>query len=258
MNEDLGQHSLTALCEFSPEKIKLLKDTVCKGASDNELQLFLHVCIRTGLDPFMKQIYSIRRKSKDKFGNWIETQTIQTSIDGFRLIAERTKRYAPGKESTYSYDENKNLFSATSYIKKMTLDGTWHDVSATCFLSEYKPATGSFWDRMPHVMLAKCAETAALRKAFPAEMSGVYSDDEMQQAAKLDEIKPVEVDPKQMEETFKKFVENIPEDQDLLVEYLTKYANHWRKSTEETIEIYKDGEKLSIDFNRWKSKQPKE
>lgn len=117
MNEDLVQHSQDTLCIFSQEKRKLLKDTVCKGASDSEFELFLHVCIKTGLDPFMKQIYSIPRGGQ---------RTIQTSVDGFRLIAERTGRYSPGREPSYVYTADGILISATSTVKKMTADGTWH------------------------------------------------------------------------------------------------------------------------------------
>jgi len=254
------------LCDFSEDKLKLLKQTVCKGATDNELQLFLHVSIKTGLDPFMKQIYSIRRKSKDKFGNWIETQTIQTSIDGFRLIAERTKRYSPGKESTYCYDENKKLVSATSYIKKMTHDGTWHDVSATCFISEYKPAFTSFWDKMPHVMLAKCAEATALRKAFPAEMSGIYSDDEMEQARKPDEIKveelvvedlkEIEVELQKKKELFQNYAQFYDEsDQELIIKYLFAWANRWKKTADETVARFSNDKEFIKLFDTWKQKQ---
>src|SRR5258705_8668937 len=171
-----------SLCDFNEDKLKLLKDTVCKGATDNELQLFLHVCIKTGLDPFMKQIYSIPRGGQ---------RTIQTSIDGFRLIAERTCKYSPGKEPSYIYDSNGKLVSSTATVKKMTPDGTWHDISATAFNEEYN-GRNTFWNKMPHLMLAKCAECLALRRAFPAEMSGVYSDDEMAQAKKPDEIKTEE------------------------------------------------------------------
>lgn len=265
MSNELTQ---LGLCDFPQEKLKLLKDTVCKGATDNELQLFLHVCIKTGLDPFMKQIYSIRRRSKDKFGNWIESQTIQTSIDGFRLIAERTKKYSPGKECTYCYDEKNNLISATSYIKKMTIDGTWHDVSATCFLSEYKPSNASFWDRMPHVMLAKCAETAALRKAFPAEMSGVYSDDEMAQAKnseeiKIEDVKIIQINEEEIllqnekkKEIFNNYAQFFDEqDKELIVEYLFAYSDRWNKSAEETTERFKDDKEFLQYFNVWKSKK---
>lgn len=248
--------SQNGLCNFSTEKIQLLKDTVCKGASDAELQLFLHVCVRTGLDPFMKQIYSIPRKNKKPDGSYETVRTIQTSIDGLRLIAERTCKYAPGKEPVYVYDSNGRLFSATSFVKKMTADGTWHDVSSTAFNAEFNPGN-SFWNKMPHLMLAKVAEASALKKAFPAEMSGVYSDDEMEQAKKPEE-KLIELDPKEKEETFKKFVEHINEDQEMLVAYLMKYSEYWKKSAEETMEIYRDGEKFSIDFEKWKAKQEKQ
>jgi len=167
--------------DFSQEKLDLLKNTVCKGASNDEFQLFLHVCRKTGLDPFMKQIYSIPRGG---------ARTIQTSIDGLRLIADRTNRYSPGKECSFVYNDKGAIISATAYIKKMTHDGTWHEVSATAYFDEYAQTIGTFWKKMPHVMLAKCAEAIALRKAFPAEMSGLYSDDEMQQAeSKVVEIK---------------------------------------------------------------------
>lgn len=186
--------------EFSNEKIDLLKNTVCRGASNDEFQLFLHVCKKTGLDPFMKQIYSIPRGGQ---------RTIQTSIDGLRLIAERTNRYSPGKECSFVYGEKGEMISATSHIKKMTADGTWHEVSATAYFDEYNQPNSTFWKKMKHVMLAKCAEAIALRKAFPAEMSGVYSDDEMSQTveAKVVEIKEKEkcISKEQAEDLTEKF-----------------------------------------------------
>ena len=128
--------------------------------------------------------YAVSRWNKDQQKNVVTTQV---SIDGYRLIAEKTGRYSPGKESTYTYDENENLISATAYVKKMTSDGTWHEVAATAFYVEYmqKNKAGEltkFWANMPHIMLAKCAESLALRKAFPGELSGIYTHDEMSQA----------------------------------------------------------------------------
>lgn len=174
---------------FSSKQMEILKNTICKGVSDAEFEIFMLACIKTKLDPFMKQIYAVKR--------WDgrlkrETMTIQTGIDGYRLIAERTERYAPGEEPSYVYDGNGLLLSATSYIKKQTGDGTWHTVSASAYIDEYcqtitdkqtgeKRPTG-MWVNMPRTMLSKCAEAQALRKAFPAEMSGVYTKEEMQQA----------------------------------------------------------------------------
>jgi phage recombination protein Bet len=185
-NMSLALHnSKVVAIDFTDDKIQLLKNTVCKGATNDELQLFLHVCSRTGLDPFRNQIYAIKRNTKDG-----ARMTIQTGIDGFRLVAERTERYAPGKEPIYEYDQQGKLVSATSYIKKQTSDGTWHEVSAKAHWNEYaqvfngKPS--QFWAKMPHVMLSKCAEAIALRKAFPADFSGIYTTEEMAQAETSD------------------------------------------------------------------------
>lgn len=161
------------------DKILLIKRTVCVGASDDELKLFLHVCTKTGLDPFMKQIYAIKRAGK---------MCIQTSIDGFRLIADRTGCYAPGRETQFVSDDNGNLLSCTAYIRKKTTDGTWHEVSGTAYWSEFNPGNNTFWGKMPRVMLSKCAEAIALRRAFPAELSSVYTNDEMQQADTSEEV----------------------------------------------------------------------
>lgn len=168
--------------KWSRDQIELVKRTICKGASDDQMMLFEYVCTRTGLDPFMKQIYGIIRMTNNKdTGKKDPTMTIQTSIDGLRLIADRTGNYLPGRDSTFAYDKDGRLFSATSYIKKWSR-GSWHEVSATAIYSEYKPKyPNDFWTDKPHIMLAKCAEALALRKAFPAEMSGVYAKEELDQ-----------------------------------------------------------------------------
>jgi phage recombination protein Bet len=163
------------------ERLELLRRHFGKELQFEELELFGLICERTQLDPFIKQIYPVKRKQKQADGSQREVMVIQVSIDGLRSIAERTGCYSPGREPTYVYD-GKTIVSATSYIKKMTTDGTWHDVSATAFMSEYRPKYGHFWDNMPHLMLAKCAEALAIRKAFPAQTAKVYTPEEMEQA----------------------------------------------------------------------------
>lgn len=166
------------IVEFTSEKKELLRKTLCKSlTSNNEMELFLHTCTRLGLDPFLKQIYAVKRG---------DTMTIQTGIDGYRLIAERSGRYMPGKEPSFAYDKEGRLFSATSYVKKLGPDNQWHEIACTAIYTEYAPIyqgkVSGMWKDKGHLMLAKCAESAALRRAFPAEMSGVYTDDEMEQA----------------------------------------------------------------------------
>jgi phage recombination protein Bet len=179
---------------FSPAQVQLIKDQIAKNCTNDELKLFLYQCARTGLDPFSRQIYAISRLTWDpELKKKVPKMSIQTGIDGFRLIAERTRRYAPGPEPVFEYDSGGNVRKATAFVKKLTADGTWHTVAASAYYDEYvqtydgKPS--GLWTK-PHIMLGKCAEAQALRRAFPAELSGIYTAEEMSQAGPAVETTP--------------------------------------------------------------------
>lgn len=157
---------------WSPAQLEVIKRTIAPNLTEDELMIFAHICHRVRLDPFAKQIYAIKRGGQ---------MCIQTGIDGFRLVAERTGKYAPGNDTEFLYDDKNRLLGAKVYVKKITNDGTWHNISATALLSEYNANQG-LWRKMPHVMIEKCAEARALRRAFPSDLSGLYSEEEMQQA----------------------------------------------------------------------------
>lgn len=170
---------------YDQNQVQLVKDTIARGASDDELMLFLHLAQRSGLDPFSRQIYLIERRAQVD-GKWITTRQPQTAIDGLRLIADRTERYAPGREPTFTYDADGHLLKATAYVKKF-VRGEWHKVAASAHYAEYVQTTRDgavtkMWAEKPHIMLAKCAEALAIRRAFPAELTGLYTSDEMGQA----------------------------------------------------------------------------
>jgi phage recombination protein Bet len=163
--------------------IDLIKRTICKGSNDEEFALFVNQCKRTGLDPFAKQIHAVKRWDNSQKR---EVMQVQIGIDGFRLIADRTERYVPGRAPEFDHDADGRLVSATAYVKVWRRD-TWHEVPATAVYAEYVQTTrdgnpNAMWAKMPHSQLAKCAEALALRKAFPAELSGLYTPDEMGQA----------------------------------------------------------------------------
>lgn len=170
--------------EFTPDKLQLLKETICKGSTNDEFELFVHACKRTGLDPFMKQIHAVKRWDQ-KLNR--EAMSIQTGIDGYRLIAERTGKYMPGPEPTFVHDAHGKLVSATAQVKRWGPDGQWHFIGATAYFDEYVQTKkdGSpmaMWAKMPRGQLSKCAESICLRKAFPADLSGVYTKEEMEQS----------------------------------------------------------------------------
>jgi phage recombination protein Bet len=177
---------------FTSTAVELIRNVAAKGRTDEEVAQLLIMAGKTGLDPLARQIYMIGRWDK-RAGR--EIATPQTSIDGYRLIADRTERYAPGRESSYVYDDEGQLVSATAFVKKLVA-GTWHEVAATAFWNEYRQTDKAgnptaLWAKMPHVMLAKCAEALALRRAFPAELSGLYTAEEMAQASQDDAIEAV-------------------------------------------------------------------
>src|SRR5439155_25197223 len=118
--------------------------------------------------------------------------TMQTGIDGFRTIADRSKVYAGNDEP--KFDEGLNEYqmiearrqaptTATVTVYK-AVGGLRCPFTATAKWEEYCPPQGQthMWDKMPFLMLSKCAEALALRKAFPDELSGIYADEEMGRA----------------------------------------------------------------------------
>jgi phage recombination protein Bet len=172
------QNQSIATSGLSRDQIELLKRTICRGATDDEFKLFIHAVNHTRLDPFMRQIHAVKRynKTTDRM-----EMVIQTGIDGFRLIAERTGKYAGSDDPVV--DDEKNPTRATVTVYKM-MSGQRCPFTATARWDEYYPGEkqGFMWKKMPCLMLGKAAESLALRKAFPAELSGLYTDEEMEQA----------------------------------------------------------------------------
>lgn len=183
--------------QWNPTEIAVIKTTVAPGISDADLLVFDRVCKHTGLDPFSKQIYAIVRKGR---------MTIQTGIDGYRLIAQRTGQYAGQVPAMWCGDDGvwKDVWLPKDPPRaaKVGVLRVGHSVPMTAIAlwDEYvvmddvweeergeRRRTGervvsSMWAKMPANQLAKCAEAKALRMAFPAEMAGVYTTDEMAQA----------------------------------------------------------------------------
>ncbi len=172
-----------ATVEFSAEQMDLIKQTICRGATNDELALFINQCKRTGLDPFTRQIHAVKRWDKTA-GR--EVMTIQTGIDGYRLIADRTERYAGSDDAVYDREDDEHPGKATVTVWKLvagqrvpfTRSARWDEYVQTTKEGQ----TTRFWKKMPYLMLAKCAEALALRAAFPQELSGLYTAEEMGQA----------------------------------------------------------------------------
>lgn len=166
--------------KYTREQIELIKSTVGRAASltDNEFSLFIYQAQRLGLDPLLGQVYPVKRRDRKTGG---ERLTIQVGIDGYRSIAARTGEYAGNDDAVF--DDEKFPQIATVTVWRI-VQGVRYGFSASARWSEYYPGkeVGFMWDQKPHIMLAKCAEALALRKAFPSELSGVYTAEEMEAA----------------------------------------------------------------------------
>jgi phage recombination protein Bet len=181
---------LVLASSLTEEQVRLVKDTIIPGATDDELALFVNQCDRTHLDPFAKQIYCIKRWNGTAKK---ETYQTQVSIDGARLVAQRSGEYA-GQTPTYwcgpdgvwvdVWLKPEHPVAAkvgtyrVGFVEAMWAVALWDGYAV-------KKRDGSLmemWKKMGPLMLGKCAEMLSLRKAFPMELSGLYSTEEMEQA----------------------------------------------------------------------------
>lgn len=197
MSEAIERHGSAALATTAPtgemtrEQIDLLKRTLAAGVSDDEFALFLATCRRLRLDPFARQIFAVSRwDGKQKR----EVMTTQVSIDGLRLVAERSGAYQGqtpvqwcGEDGVWVdvwLDRENHPSAARVGVHRAGFAEPLYRVAR---FRSYAQTTKTgdlnrMWEKMSDVMIAKCAEALALRAAFPHDLSGVYTREEMGQA----------------------------------------------------------------------------
>jgi phage recombination protein Bet len=179
------------VARFTPRQLDLIKTVIAKDASDDELALFIAQCQRTQLDPFARQIYCIGRWD-NRLGR--KVFTTQVSIDGMRLIAQRSGEYAGQTPMQWCCQDGVwtdvwlKRVAPTAARVGILRRGFSEPLYAVALWSEYCPLgkdgkPNGLWPMKPALMIGKCAESLGLRRAFPAELSDLYTPEEMEHDA---------------------------------------------------------------------------
>lgn len=175
MTTDLTTKQETGVIDYSkPQVLKVIRETVAVGATDAEFAMFIQICKSSGLNPFKREIWFI------KAGGRVQ---MMTGINGFTAIANNSPQYdgtelgLVGKNGEYlpmTYPGNDFIGAWAKVYRK---DRRFPS-EGVAMLSEYDKGQGN-WKAMKRVMISKCAESLALRKAFPQELNGLYTQEEM-------------------------------------------------------------------------------
>jgi phage recombination protein Bet len=221
--------------EFTQDQVTLIKRQIAPKATDDELKLFLYQAQRTGLDPMTRQIYCIHRYDK----NVGQKMTVQASIDGFRVIAERSGDYGGQDEPEFIEGEAGKIICAKVRVYKFRGDQRYQASVGVAYWDEYVPNAGQdyMWKKMPHTMISKVAEALALRKAFPQDLSGLYTTEEMQQADAKDAV-TVEQPTESIDDLHKEYIGFLNELIGIIGDEALRYhPDEWKK--EPSVRTYK-------------------
>jgi len=175
------------------ERIELCKRTICpKGINDDEFTLFIEQCKASGLNPFLKEAYCVPRKTKMADGSFVTVHTFQSGVEGLRARAGRFPGFQGSTSAAVREKDECEVDVDAGVVRhkfkptqqrgrivgawaKVNRDGqsivVWLDVTA-------RSGQSQFWRDDPGGMLAKCAEVAALKKAYPTQFTGVDTREE--------------------------------------------------------------------------------
>ncbi|MFB5192693.1 phage recombination protein Bet [Alicyclobacillus fastidiosus] len=184
-----------SLQQFSREQIDTIKRTVAKGVTDAELEMFLTLCARYQLDPFLKEIWCYKRQKKGPNGQYVDDPNapaiIMTSRDGYLKVAQRDENFDGLKSFVVREGDDFEIDAINDTVKhkfgskRGKIIGAWaicyHKTRrpVICFVDHNEYNAGSqVWNKYPSAMIQKVAEGFALKRQFG--ISGLVTHEEMQ------------------------------------------------------------------------------
>lgn len=229
MNNRLVEVPQKNTLTYNKEQVDLIKNTVAKGATEDELNMFLYLSKQYGLDPFKREIWFT------KYGN---QTNIMTSRDGYLKYAQQHTEFE-GLISFVVHEGDAFEIDAAEYkishkfgAKRGKIVGAW----ARCdrkgkrpFISyveftEYNQ-NNNIWKKYPSAMIQKVAEVFVLKRAFG--INGLVTKEEMSdetQAYTTDLQKPEEPQVQMMEKDQKTTIWNIAQSKGMSLDELKQFT----------------------------------
>lgn len=181
--------------EFTDDQRKMIRETYAAGTDDSTFAVLMEIARLRRLNPITGQCHFVSRPHNfgtDDSPRWGKKWSVQVAIDGFRAKAEEHPAYDGQSEKVFTYStDGRQLISCRVEVYRKDRK---HPFVATCYYDEYVQTKKNgepvkMWLTKRHIMLGKCTEAAALRMAFPDELGGLYTEDEMPPEEK--EINPM-------------------------------------------------------------------
>lgn len=200
MNDRTRSTASAALVESPAQSdaalTQVLQSSLYPGARPESIALVLAWCRATGRDPMKKPIHIVPMYVKDaRTGKSEYRDTLMPGIGTYRTDAANSGQYAGKTEPEFGPDEE-TVFAGSVKVKypkwcKVTVQrivaGQVRDFAAKEFWLENYASAGrdtdapnAMWKKRPYGQLAKCAESQALRMAFPDETGNTNTAEEME------------------------------------------------------------------------------
>jgi hypothetical protein len=144
----------------APDMVRVLKETVCKGATDAQFKMFVEVCKATGLNPLLKEIY------------FVPNVGVMAGRDGYLRVANEHAMF-DGMETLVDRDENGIPIKATCRVWRKDRS---HPITTEAYYNEYRKDS-QVWRTYKSAMIGKVAEVLALKRSF--SINGVVTEEEI-------------------------------------------------------------------------------
>lgn len=194
---------------------RTLMNNLYPGAAGESVLMVWDYCVARQLDPLKKPCHIVPMSVRDsKSGDYVWRDVVMPGIYEYRTTAARTGLYLGQSDPEFGPEIEHLGVKAPAWCKIIVY--RWNEkaqmkaefparvkfVEAVATAKNKK--TGELyvndrWTRAPEQMLEKCTEAAALRKAFPDELGGTHTADEMigqQLEPIVVEAKATRVDPR--------------------------------------------------------------